>query len=349
MSLFVDIKKKFKGFTLDVEFNSEGQNLGILGASGCGKTMTLKCIAGIEKPDEGRIVLNDKVLFDSDKKINLPPQKRNVGYLFQNYALFPNMTVNQNIGIGVCRRKDKKLIVDKMRELLHLNSLGNRYPMQLSGGQQQRVALARILAYEPKVLMLDEPFSAMDSYLKDQLKEELFEILKMYQGEFLMVSHDREEIYRFCNKIAILDKGKMIITGDTKAIFNHPSCIEAARITGCKNISRASKISDFQIEAIDWSIILSTSTMVDENVKYVGIRAHDVRIATNQMVENLIEVDYVGLSEGPFEDSVIFKSTKGTNECNIWYKRVKTNGDNITQGVIPKHIFFPREKIILLR
>ena len=145
MAVSVDIEKKLHGFTLKVKLESDGSPMGILGASGSGKSMTLRCIAGIQTPDSGRIVVNDKVLFDSEKKINLKPQERKVGYLFQNYALFPTMTVEKNIACGY--RGDKKHLKAKVADYIEryqLNGLEKRYPGQLSGGQQQRVALARI-------------------------------------------------------------------------------------------------------------------------------------------------------------------------------------------------------------
>ncbi len=210
MSLQAIIKKRFSGFSLDVSLNTDGGVMGILGASGSGKSMTLKCIAGIETPDEGRIVLNGRVLFDSEKHINLPPQKRKVGYLFQNYALFPNMTVETNIAAGLSGSKEEKQeAVARMIRLFKLEGLEKRYPSQLSGGQQQRVALARILVYEPDVIMLDEPFSALDYYLKEQLQFQVREVLRGYTGDVLMVSHSRDEVYRFCEKSIILNRGQV--------------------------------------------------------------------------------------------------------------------------------------------
>ena len=183
MSLLVDIKKKLKEFTLEIDFKTDGESLGILGASGSGKSMTLKCIAGVETPDEGRIVLNGKTLFDSRKGINLKPQDRNIGYLFQSYALFPHMTVEENIGIGLNLHKtEKELRIREIIESFHLEGLESKYPNKLSGGQQQRVALARCLVYKPDALMLDEPFSALDSHLKDHLQSEVLELLKSYDG-----------------------------------------------------------------------------------------------------------------------------------------------------------------------
>ena len=192
--LTVDIKKKLDNFILDVQFETDREILALLGASGCGKSMTLKCIAGIAKPDEGRIVLNGRVLFDSDKGINLSPQKRRVGYLFQQYALFPNMTVEKNIAAGCMEknRERKKALVSEKIEKMHLSGLEHKYPSQLSGGQQQRVALARILINDPELLLLDEPFSALDSFLKWQLEMELSDDLKEFGRGALFVSHSKD-------------------------------------------------------------------------------------------------------------------------------------------------------------
>ena len=175
MSLYVDIEKRLGAFRLQSKFEVADETLALLGASGCGKSMTLKCIAGIVPPDRGRIVLNGRVLFDSEKKIDLTPQQRRVGYLFQQYALFPNMTVEQNIlcGIRAGSRSEKRSLAAEKLRMFRLEGLEKKYPAQLSGGQQQRVALARILCSEPQAILLDEPFSALDSYLKWNLELEL--------------------------------------------------------------------------------------------------------------------------------------------------------------------------------
>ncbi|MBR0179663.1 MAG: ATP-binding cassette domain-containing protein, partial [Firmicutes bacterium] len=191
MSLEVEIRKKLHGFELDVSFTTEGcSRLGVLGHSGSGKSMTLKSIAGIVTPDEGRIVLNGRTLFDSAKKINLPPQKRKVGYLFQSYALFPHMRIVDNIACGLqLSRKEARenQQIKHIVEMLHLNGLEERYPGQLSGGQQQRAALARILAFQPEIILLDEPFSALDEPLRAELQRQLSEILHSWQKEIILV------------------------------------------------------------------------------------------------------------------------------------------------------------------
>ena len=228
--LKVNIQKELKEFDLDVDFELKKGCLGILGPSGCGKSMTLKSIAGIVNPDNGFISLNDTVYFDSSNKTNLKPQKRNVGYLFQNYALFPNMTVEENVAIGLGKDYDKNHLSEIIKRY-HLNGLEKRYPRELSGGQQQRVALARIMAYGPDVILFDEPFSAMDTFLKEQLRLELVNSLKDFDGFSIMVTHNRDEAFQFCDELIILDKGKVIAKGDTHEVFENPRKVQVARLT----------------------------------------------------------------------------------------------------------------------
>ena len=192
MSINVDIEKKLGSFHLKVKFEAGNETLALLGASGCGKSMTLKCIAGIEKPDRGRIVVDDVVLFDSESNINLPPQQRQTGLMFQNYALFPTMNVVQNIGAGLgVSDEDKSARISDMIERFHLQGLEKHLPGQLSGGQQQRVALARIMAYRPDIILLDEPFSALDAATKAQIIENLMPLLR--KRTVILVTHNREE------------------------------------------------------------------------------------------------------------------------------------------------------------
>ena len=197
MGVKIEIQKKIGNFHLDVRFQSEASRIGILGASGCGKSMTLKSIAGIEMPDQGLIELDGKMVYSSKEKLHIRPQERSVGYLFQNYALFPTMTVEKNIAVGVGGSKhEKEARVHEMVRRFRLEGLEKRLPGELSGGQQQRVALARIMAYEPEVILLDEPFSALDTFLRDHLQRELEAMLADYQGTVILVSHNRDEIYR---------------------------------------------------------------------------------------------------------------------------------------------------------
>lgn len=209
--LEVQIYKKLAEFDLDISFQVNDNILGLMGASGSGKSMTLKCIAGIETPDQGRIVLNNRVLFDSEKKINVPIQKRNVGYMFQSYALFPNMNVYENISVGLRARKvkDVDIVVQKVMQQFRIFELASRYPKQLSGGQRQRVALARLIAYEPDVLLLDEPFSALDEDLKKDLLQELKSELQISKP-VIFVSHDKEEVNELCDLKYKIKQGEII-------------------------------------------------------------------------------------------------------------------------------------------
>lgn len=209
--LEVQIYKKLAEFDLDISFQVDDNILGLMGASGSGKSMTLKCIAGIETPDQGRIVLNGRVLFDSEKKINVPIQKRNVGYMFQNYALFPNMNVYENISVGLRARKvkDVDIVVQKVMQQFRIFELASRYPKQLSGGQRQRVALARLMAYEPDVLLLDEPFSALDEDLKEDLLQKLKSELQISKP-VIFVSHDKEEVNYLCDLNYKIKQGEII-------------------------------------------------------------------------------------------------------------------------------------------
>lgn len=354
MSLIVDIRKKVKGFTLTINLETDGDYLGLLGASGSGKSMTLKCIAGVETPDEGRILLNGKILFDSEKNINLKPQDRNVGYLFQNYALFPNMTVEENIGIGLKLPKEEKWKkVNEMIQAFHLQGLEKKHPNKISGGQQQRVALARAMIYEPDILMLDEPFSALDVHLKEQLQNSIQKLLAFYKGEIVMVSHSRDEIYRFCKKLAIMDKGENILVGNTKEIFNHPRLSTAARLIGCQNISRCEIRSSNSVYAKDWDIILETEEDVSKNIKYVGIKAEDFKIAESKEIrnhKNIMKCSIDNISEDVLEYSILIGNRENEEDkerTKILFKINKEQWENRKEKE-NLYLKIPKEAILLL-
>lgn len=276
MAIEVRIEKKLGEFKLNVSFRSDSRRIGILGASGCGKSMTLKSIAGIERPDEGRIAVNEKVLFDSGKRVSEKPQVRKIGYLFQNYALFPTFTVEENIAAGLTGKKKEIMCrVGQMVERFQLTGLEKRLPGELSGGQQQRVALARIFAYKPEVILLDEPFSALDVYLRDQMQRELMDILKDYQGTVIMVSHNRDEVYRMSEELLVLDDGKIVGQGKTKALFDNPGNIATARLTGCKNITRVTGLTGNGVYSEEWKMKFFLKRCPDKAIRAVAIRAHE--------------------------------------------------------------------------
>ena len=237
MALYVDIEKKLGSFHLRAKFEVDGETLALLGASGCGKSMTLKCIAGIEKPDRGQIILDGETLFDSEKHIDLPPQKRRVGYLFQQYALFPNMTAEQNIlcCIRSGTRAEKRRALAEAVRMFRLEGLEKKLPAQLSGGQQQRVALARILCSRPKAILLDEPFSALDGFLKWNLELELSDLLSRFDGPIVWVSHDLGECRRNCSQVCVMENGLAGRIMGLDELIRRPDSLSAARLAGYKN------------------------------------------------------------------------------------------------------------------
>ena len=278
MEIYVDISKKLDGFDLNIKFQDTG-TIGLLGSSGCGKSMTLKSIAGIVQPDSGIIIINDKVVFDSEKGINLPPQERDVGFVLQNYALFPHMTVEKNIGFSLKKKFSKKEVKDKvafMAENMGIEDLLNRYPNQLSGGQEQRVALARALITDPEILLLDEPFSALDSYLKLNLQEWLEVLITKFDGPVVFVSHNIEEVGRICDNIIVLDKGNVIESGDAKKVLHSPESIEAAILSGCKNISPISHIDGNKAKAVDWDFTFEWYKPIPKDANYIGFHGIDL-------------------------------------------------------------------------
>jgi molybdate transport system permease protein len=307
MSLEVAIEKSVPGFRLAVEFTADGAPLGLLGPSGSGKTMALRAIAGLETPDRGRVVLQGRVLFDSERHINVPARARRIGLLFQNYALFPHLSVADNIAFGLrhLQETERNRRVAEQLAAAHLDGLAERYPATLSGGEQQRVALARALAIEPAALLLDEPFSALDTHLRGALERQLRETLAGYAGSTLFVSHNLEETYRVCEKLVVLVNGAVAAKGPKEEIFRHPPTLEVARVTGCKNFSRARRLSDGRVQALDWGCALRVAQETVAPPGHVAIRAHHVRVHSAQISgaensENVFLCWLAAMTETPF-------------------------------------------------
>jgi molybdate transport system permease protein len=302
VSLRVEIQKQLGSFRLAADFWCERETLGVLGASGAGKTLLLRLLAGLETPDRGHIELNGRVLFDSAAGVNLPSRSRRIGVLFQHYALFAHLTVAENIAFGLAgmAAAERAARVEEMLRLAHLTGLDGRYPHQLSGGQQQRVALARALAVRPDVLLLDEPLAALDTHLRGQVEQQLMEILSGFAGETLYVSHSLEEIYRISRRLLVLDAGRGAACGDKEEIFRHPPDMAVARVTGCKNFSRAARAGDGRIEALDWGQTLRVAQELSTAPRHVAIRAHHIRFAEQPGGENTLPSRLVRTSETPF-------------------------------------------------
>ena len=324
MSLYVDIEKDLGSFKLKVKFEQEDGIVGLLGQSGCGQSMTLRCIAGIVKPDKGKIISNGKVFFDSEKKINLTPQQRNIGFLFQNYALFPHMSVKQNIQLGIEKlsKEEKDEITKKYLKKFRLEGFEDRYPWQLSGGQQQRIALARALCLNPDILILDEPFSALDYHLRSNMENELCEILKDFDGNVLFVTHDISEAYRISDDIIVFDNGLSLPKRTKNELFVHPSCMTEAVITGCKNISSCDIINTDTVFAKDWGFNCKIEKGVNENSKHIGIRAHHMKVVEDNSQdiedgENIFEMTVVKVIENSFTYNIHIKNCDNENNLSL--------------------------------
>ncbi len=309
MNLQVDLQTQLPGFNLEVAFETQAATLGLLGASGSGKSLTLRCIAGLETPSQGRIVLNQRVLFDSSQGINLPSRQRRIGFLFQNYALFPHQSVAQNVAFGLqgLPKVERAQRLETQLARVQLQGLEDRYPHQLSGGQQQRVALARALATEPELLLLDEPFSALDTHLRSQMEKLLLDVLSAYAGVSLFVTHNLEEAYRICPNLLVLAEGQVVANGPKQEIFQRPPSFAVAQLTGCKNFSRAHVVAPQQVEALDWNCRLRVPDPVPRALAYVGIRAHHLAFLESADSENSFACWLAQTSETPFRMTLYLK------------------------------------------
>ncbi len=283
--LSVFVKKDLKEFYLDVNFKSESPITVLFAPSGSGKSLTLQSIAGLIEPDCGRIEVNGSVFFDSDKGINLPPQRRRVGFLFQDYALFPHMSVIDNVEYGGKNRD----YVKKLLKVFEIEDIKNRYPSQISGGQKQRVALARALASEPTVLLLDEPFSALHKSLKVQLYSELKRIKDEFGVPIVFVTHDIDEVFELADTIVIMDRGKVVQFGEPFEVFMSPKNVGVAKLLGHRSFvkGKVEKVEErFTLVRTDYGLIK-------------GRKRYDVRSGDNV----LISILPFSLSLSPFSES----------------------------------------------
>ena len=250
MTVEVEIEKEFYGrklrkkkgekpsFSMHCSFDADSEFAVLFGCSGSGKTTALRCIAGLENPDAGTIRINDTLYFDSKKKINLPPQKRKIGYMFQENALFPHMNVRQNIEFGLkgLSSKEKNDQVNEMLGLVGIEELEFAYPDELSGGQKQKVALARALAPNPEVLLLDEPFSALDTVVRLKLRKELRTIQKKLGIPVIFITHDPVEAFTMADRMAVFDNGRVQQLGSPEEVFYHPKTRYVAELVGFSNL-----------------------------------------------------------------------------------------------------------------
>ena len=271
-----------------------------------------------------------------------------MGLLFQNYALFPNMTVEQNLLCGLKAEKDptaRRAACAEMLRAMRLEPLAKRYPAQLSGGQQQRTALARILVGKPRILMLDEPFSALDSYLREEVEGEVGSLLASFAGTALLVTHNRDEAYRLCKEMIVLNEGQVLRAGSTKAVFADPQSVAAARLTGCKNILPCTPLSSHTVRLDGWDTTLRLALPVPAGCTAVGIRAHDLAPCAAD-APNAIPVKAVSTSENPFDWNLICTPPEGT--AQLWWKVGKKSLSSAAPAA-PQYLCAAPESIMPLK
>lgn len=339
--------KKLDSFTLEIDLTADREAVALLGGSGEGKSMTLKCLAGVETPDSGFIILDGQTLFDAQKHINLPPQQRNIGLLFQNYALFPTMTVQQNILCGL-RKTPKAQRAAACAELVwrfRLEGLEKRLPSMLSGGQQQRAALARMLAASPRLLLLDEPFSALDGFLRWELEQTAAEVIAAHGGETLLVSHNREEAYRLCDRIAVVEKGKIEINKPKHMLFAEPETQAGARLIGCENIENAT-FTDGMLTIPAWSLQVPVPQRPVYPVGAAGVPA-DALVRTEGATEpNSFAATVQKIMECPHDVELLVQPANSKASMR-WRTDKQTglalqSGDTVRLAIQPARIFLLR-------
>lgn len=331
----------------DLNFSIDaGDYLCIVGENGSGKSTLMKTLLHLQPPISGTIELGDGL------------KKNEIGYLPQQTLVqrdFPASVreivlsgCQSRCGLRPFYNKEEKRVAQKAMEKMMIQDLADHCYRELSGGQQQRVALARIMAYEPSVILLDEPFSALDVFLKDRLQQEMMELLSDYDGTVILVSHSRDEIYRFSEELLVIDDGKQICYGDTKAIFDRPEQVEAARLTGCKNIVQVKKLDEHSIEIPDWGTRLHLEQEIDAEITHIGLRAHEFIPVWGEREDNCIPVKEKGKAEFPFEWKYFLKGETEESDDICWYVQ-KNLWDELTEKGIPDYLKLPEKEILLLK
>lgn len=356
MSLEIHIEKTLPEFSLQVQFSASGGPLSILGASGAGKTMLLRSIAGLERPDRGRIALHGRVLLDSAAGIHVAARERRIGLLFQDYALFPHRTAEQNIAFGLraLPKIEQRRRAARAMQQMHIAGLGHRFPRELSGGEQQRLALARALATEPEALLLDEPLSALDTHLRSRMEAQLQETFAAYPRPTLLVTHSIEEAYRLGRELLVLSRGRVAALGAKEEIFRHPPSLEVARLTGCKNFSRAQAISENSLEAVDWGCRLRVARPFDRPPAHVGIRAHHIEYVAAPRAdanENIFPCWLARTSETPFRITLYLRLKEDPNAAEaslLQAEALKRDWEKFRDHPFPWHVRLAPEFLLAL-
>ncbi|MFQ6088222.1 MAG: ABC transporter ATP-binding protein [Candidatus Methanofastidiosia archaeon] len=276
-----EFEKRVGKFFLNFKLKAGREIVVLYGPTGSGKSLALNCISGISKPDSGFIEVSGTIFYDSKRKVSLSMNRRGVGYVFQDYALFPHMNVFENITYGMRKFDEGKF--KELLETLRLKGLERRYPFELSGGQKQRVALGRALALNPKILLLDEPFSALDSQVREKLRLDFLRLYREFKIPTILVTHNVSDAFTLAERIAVINDG-VIEQFDSKGqVFNHPKTRNVARFVGCKNIfdAKVCNISDegSMVETENFKVKTKYRYGLSKNVILV-IRPEDIFIVS---------------------------------------------------------------------
>ena len=330
----------------------EGEFVAIMGPSGCGKSTLLNILGLLDNPTEGSYRLLGEEVAGLKEKERTGVRKGKLGFVFQSFNLIDELNVFENVELPLTylgiKSSERRRMVEDILKRMNISHRAAHFPQQLSGGQQQRVALARMMIGEPEVILLDEPFSALDGYLKDIMQRDMQNFLNEYTGDMILVTHSRDEAYKFCGHLTILDSGQALTTGETKKLFERPGILQAARLTGCKNFSTVQKMGKHSIYAVDWDLMLQTKDVVPDDVTHVGIRGHWMKGAS-EGGENHMEVEVMEYIETTFEHQYLLKNKKGGDCQPVWWMCPKGDFEEDPQAKVPKYICFPAEHLMLLK
>ena len=314
MTKMIEIKNLMKKYGKNIvlkditENVNKGQVICVIGPSGSGKSTFLRCLNVLEKPNSGKILFEGKDLTNISEK-ELCALREKMGMVFQSFNLFPNMTVADNVCAGVKDAGDaaaRKKLAERYLSIFGLADFADRYPARLSGGQQQRVALARMVAAHPGIFMFDEPMSALDSYLKSALEQNMLDLFDVCNRTVLYVSHDIDEACRLCQRICVMHDGHVEEIGSVEDVVRRPQTLAALRLTGCKNTSRARKIGDEEVGALDWGMTFNVGREVPDDVAYLGIRASYFHVDNRaERGRNSYDLHVARVSDSRFERLVL--------------------------------------------
>ena len=364
-----------KGLNISI---GSGEMVALMGASGCGKTTLINLICGIDKADSGSIMIDHEEITKMRRSKMAVFRRNNIGLIFQDFNLLESLNVKDNILLPLIlenRIEDSEEKLKQIAEVLSIADIMGKSVTDISGGQKQRVAMVRMIASEPDILLLDEPFSALDSYLKWELEQEMRDMLAEVQKPVLFVSHNRDEVYRLCSMVSCIDHGKMEVIEKTKEFFHNPKTKTAAVLSGCKNISAAEIVDNNHIKALGWGITLCVSE-IPEETKAVGIRAHsfypvnaeqipgkesaanESRVSVIQegtglkkyrnpvQEENIFKIEESRIIEDPFEWNISFRPSKESGW--LQWKIAKTEQED-SPGPIPPALAVHAKDILLLK